>query len=242
MIISINQPAYSPWLGYFHRIGISDTFVFLDSTQFEKNSFVNRNKIKTSQGPLWLTVPVKLKNHFNKTIKDIEIADQNWQKRHWGAIETNYKKAKYWLEYSAIIENFYKKEFKTIADLCYSELSLFNKLLGLKTSIIKSSTLLITNAHKQDLVQEICRNLNCDIYVSGALGRDYLDVKKFNKYNIRVYFQDYQPPVYKQLWGSFVPNLSILDLLFNEGPNSLKIIYGNNINKKDLMTNSKLYE
>jgi hypothetical protein len=242
MIISINQPAYLPWLGYFHRIGLSDMFVYFDTTQFEKNSFVNRNKIKTSQGPLWLTVPVKLKGHFNKKIKEIEIADQSWQRKHWDTIIMNYKKAKYWKDYSEALESFYNRKYKYISDLCYKELVLFNKLLGLKTKIIKTSELAPSKAHKQDLILEICKSLNSNSYISGALGRDYLDLKQFNKNNIKVYFQNYKSPIYNQLWEKFVPNLSVLDLLLNEGPNSLNIIFNNNVNKKDLSNNLKLYE
>ena len=97
MILTIHQPAYLPWPGYFHRLMLADTFVFFDNTQFEKNSFINRNKIKTPRGAQWLTVPVSLKGHLEKEIREIEISGQAWRKDHWQAIELNYKKAKYWI-------------------------------------------------------------------------------------------------------------------------------------------------
>lgn len=94
MILSIHQPAYLPWLGYFDRIARSDKFVYLDNVQFERNSFINRNRIKTANGPIWLTIPVRLKEHFNKTIADIEIdARQNWKRKHLRSIEQNYRHA-----------------------------------------------------------------------------------------------------------------------------------------------------
>ncbi|MBI3046046.1 MAG: WbqC family protein [Candidatus Harrisonbacteria bacterium] len=234
MILSIHQPAYSPWLGYFHKIGLSDTFVFFDTTQFEKNSFINRNKIKTANGPVWLTVPVKLKGHFDKPIKDIEIADQSWKKKHQKALELNYKKAKYWNEFSPIIDDFYKKDFKYISDLCYEQLLMFNSALGIDTKIIKASDLPKYESKKNELVLDICKGLKSNLYVSGGLGRDYIDAEAFKRDNIGLYFQDYKHPAYNQLWGDFVPYMSLWDLLLNEGPNSPKIIFEGNITKKDL--------
>jgi len=237
MILSINQPAYLPWLGYFHRINISDTFVFFDTVQFEKNSFTNRNKIKMPSGPLWLTVPVKLRDHFNKQIKDIELADQKWQKNHWMAIELNYKKTRYWDEYAPKIKPIYEKEYRTISDICYEQLILLLDLLDIKTKIIRSSELKEFESKKRQLVLDICREINAKVYVSGALGKNYLDKSEFNEADIKLYFQDYKHPVYGQRWGEFVPYMSVIDLLFNEGPNSKNIIMQNNITKKDLLTN-----
>lgn len=94
MILSAHQPAYLPWLGYFHKIAISDVFVILDEVQFEKNSFINRNKIKTSNGSVWMSVPINIDGHMNKTIRDMEISNKfNWRKKHWKSIYLNYKKA-----------------------------------------------------------------------------------------------------------------------------------------------------
>ena len=94
MIISAHQPAYLPWCGYFQRISMSDVFVILDEVQFEKNSFTNRNQIKTSNGVFWLTVPVRLKGHLSSNIKQIEISDNGqWAKKHWKTIKQNYLKA-----------------------------------------------------------------------------------------------------------------------------------------------------
>jgi hypothetical protein len=242
MIISINQPAYLPWLGYFHRINISDVFVFFDSVQFEKNSMVNRNKVKTSQGDVMLTVPVKLKDHLHKEIREIEIADQKWRERHWKTIEINYKKSKYWNEYSPRLKKIYEKEYKNISDLCYDQLKLFLELLNIKTKIIKSSELKNIDSKKEQLIIDMCSGLGAEIYVSGVMGKDYIDNENFHKRGIKLYYQSYKHSEYNQLWGEFKPCMSIIDLLFNEGSNSLEIIMKNNITKEGLLTKQELYE
>ncbi len=236
MIISINQPAYLPWLGYFHRIAVSDIFVFFDFTQFEKNSMVNRNKIKTANGSLMLTVPANLGNHFNKKIKEINIADKNWAEKHWKSIEINYKKSKYWDKYAPDLKRIYGgKDYQTIDQICYDQLLFFIGALDIKTKIIKSSDLPEFKSKKQELVLDILKELRADIYVSGALGRDYIDEQKFNDENIKLYYQDYRHPEYEQLWGKFLPYMSVIDLLFNCGEKSLDIIMEGNINKQNLL-------
>ena len=243
MIVSIHQPAYLPWLGYFHKILLSDIFVYFDTTQFEKNSFINRNKIKTPQGASWLTVSVKLNDHLRKEIREIEIADLNWSKKHWKAIELNYKKAKYWDLYAERLRKIYKNEYKYISDLCYDQLLLFIEFLKIKIKVIKSSELKKIDSKKLQLVLDICEYMGATAYISGELGCDYIENKKFAEKRIKLYFQDYKHPEYSRLWGNeFLPYMSIIDLLFNEGPNSLNIIMKNNITKQDLLNNSKLYE
>ncbi len=242
MIVSINQPAYLAWLGYFHRIAISDVFVYFDSTQFEKNSMVNRNKIKTANGPVMLTVPVKLKDHFGKTIKEVEIASDGWVKKHWLAIEFNYKKAKYWQEYAPMLKKIYEEDYKTVDQLCEAQLKFFVEALGIKTKIIKSSALPEFKSKKLDLILDILKEVKADVYVSGALGRDYIDSQKFTDANTKLYYQNYNHPKYEQLWGEFQPYMSIIDLLFNQGDRSLEILMSGNITKQDLLTNEKLYE
>ena len=236
MILTIHQPAYLPWPGYFHRLMLADTFVFFDNTQFEKNSFINRNKIKNPRGAPWLTVPVSLKGHLEKEIREIEISGQAWRKDHWQAIELNYKKAKYWNKYSEKLKKFYEKPYSNIAEACFAQLKMFAEMLGVETKIIGASELKKFDSKKDDLVLDICKELSADLYISGSQGKGYLDLEKFKTQGVKVYFQDYQHPAYQQLWGEFLPNLSIIDLLFNEGPKSKEIILKNNITK------DKLYE
>ncbi|HLC90006.1 MAG TPA: WbqC family protein, partial [Patescibacteria group bacterium] len=175
-----------------------------------------------------------LKDHFGKEIREIKIADQKWQKNHWQAIELNYKKAKYWPQYYGKLKKNYENEYDNISDLCYGQLILFLDFLEAKTKVVKTSELRNYQTKKLDIVLEILKDLNTEIYVSGALGRDYVDANRFKQQNIKLYFQDYQHPTHHQLWGEFAPYMSVIDLLFNEGPKSKEIIFRNNISKDDL--------
>ncbi len=239
-ILIAHQPAYLPWLGYFHKIALSDIFVILDSVQFEKNSFTNRNKIKTAQKPVWLTVPVLLKNHFKKTIKEIEIDNsQDWPKKHWKSIYLNYKKAPYFNKYSDFFEDFYKKKWDYLTNLNEYLLKWFLKELGIKVKYYKASELNL-EGYKSDLVLNMSKKLGADLYIFGTLGKDYVEKEKFARQGIEIYFQDYGYPLYPQLYGKFLPYMSIIDLLFNCGNKSLEVLMKGNITKEDLIKKFKL--
>jgi hypothetical protein len=217
LILSIHQPAYLPWLGYFDKILRSDIFVYMDNVQFERNSFINRNRIKTPQGAIWLTVPVKLKGHTGKTIQETEIDNsKNWRKDHLSTIFFNYKKARNFSVLYPELEKLYAKEYVSVSALCFDQLLFWLAWLGIKKEIIKASELGLT-AEKSDLVLEICEKLSATKYLSGALGRDYLELGKFKLAGIEIELQEYKQPVYEQLWGEFIPNLSILDYCLNAG-------------------------
>ncbi|MDR3560125.1 MAG: WbqC family protein [Negativicutes bacterium] len=229
MILTAHQPAYLPWLGYFDKIASSDIFVYLDKVQFEKNSYVNRNLIKTGQGPLWLTIPVKMKGHMSKTIIDMEIDyANNWKKKHLSSIFLNYKKTpQFEVKYSKI-EDLYRKDYQYISELLWDQLMFWINELNIDTKIVRMSDLSIKST-KSDLVLDLCKYFDASTYGSGALGRDYLEEDKFQASNIRITFQDYQYPVYPQLWGEFLPNLSIVDYWMNTEQNSLIFQGGRNI-------------
>lgn len=215
MILSAHQPAYLPWMGYFDKINRSDIFVYLDTVQFEKNSFINRNKVKTSQGSTWLTIPVKMKGHIGKPLSEIVIdGSQDWRKKHLNTIFMNYKKALRFEECYPKLEALYQNRNELLAELCWDQLLFWLKEFCINTQIIRSSNLTI-DAKKSDFVLELCRHLNADHYISGALGKDYLQVEDFKRCSITIEFQEYIPPRYPQLWGEFVPYLSILDFWMN---------------------------
>lgn len=224
MILSAHQPAYLPWLGYFDKLMRSDIFVYLDNVQFEKNSFINRNKIKTPQGAIWLTIPIKIKGHTNKMIREMEIdISKNWRKDHLLAIYLNYKKARKFTELYPELEKLYAVEYKSLSDLCFCHLQFWLRWLGVNKKIIKASELELTS-NKSELVLEICQKFNATKYISGALGKDYLELDKFEVAGIDVEFQEYHQPVYEQLWGDYLPNLSILDFCFNGGDQASIVI------------------
>jgi len=235
MILTAHQPAYLPWLGLIHKIALSDEYVYLDNVQFEKNSFTNRNKIKMGDESMWLTVPVLLKDHTKKTIKEIEIDNtKNWRESHWKAIYLNYKKAPYFDKYAEFFENTYKKEWRYLSDLSDYMLRWFLKELGVKVKYVMASELGL-KLHKSDLVLEMCKKAGAELYVFGALGKDYAKEDDFKKEGVRIYFQDYSHPVYPQFNGKFLPYMGIVDLLFNCGPSSLEVLMGNNISKEELI-------
>lgn len=236
-ILSAHQPAYLPWLGYFHKIAISDAFVILDEVQFEKNSFTNRNKIRTTHGAIWLTVPVLMTGHLKKTISQIEINNETpWRKKHWKSLYFNYKKAPYFDKYADFFEDFYKKDWIRLCDAAEYTLSFFIKELEIKTVFHKQSDLRVEST-KQQLVLDLCKKLKSDTFVFGALGKNYADISMFKNNDVKAYFQNYKHPVYPQLQKNFISYLSIIDLLFNVGKaRILDIIMSDNTSKKDLKT------
>ena len=215
MKISIHQPAYLPWLGYLSRIAESDLFVFLDTVQFEKNSFTNRNRIKTSTGPIWLTVPVLQQGHLTKKLNEIEIdSKQDWRKKHLKSIEMNYRKAPQFSRCFPALEALFATDTQKLADLCYEQLEFWMRQFGISTRIVRASALPVTG-QKSDLVLALCKHLNATEYLSGPLGKDYLHAEDFERANIRLSFQEYSHPTYQQLYGAFLPAMGVVDAWMN---------------------------
>jgi len=235
MILSAHQPAYLPWLGWFHKIAVSDAFVILDKVQFEKNSFINRNQVKIANGKTWLTIPVSLSGHKESTISDIKIVNNHkWAKKHWKTIEINYKKAPYFYKYKDYFETLYSKNWTYLIDNLLELMKFFIDEVGISTKIYKQSELGF-NKKKQELILEMCEYFDADIFVFGKLGVDYAEKILFEDRNIKIFFQEYKHPTYPQLYGEFISHLSIIDLLFNVGPeNALDIIMKGNISKSEL--------
>ncbi|HRX86544.1 MAG TPA: WbqC family protein [Phycisphaerae bacterium] len=227
MIVSIHQPAYLPWLGYFERIARSDVHVVLDHVQFEKNSFVNRNRVRTAEGACWLTVPVRTSGRFGALpIRELEIdGGSGWQKKHWRTIAQAYARAPYFAEHAAFFEGVFAQPWTHLAPLCEEIARYLLDAFGISTPRVFSSALPVAGA-KDELVLNICRHLGAGTYLSGALGRDYLRVEAFADAGIDVVFQDYEHPVYPQGRGWFEPNLAAVDLLFHCGPASRDILMG----------------
>lgn len=211
MILSAHQPAYLPWLGYLDKIARSDIFVYLDTVQFEKNSFINRNRIKTAQGTLWLTIPVKTKGHTGSTLLSTAIDDtQTWRLKHIKSIESNYRKAVRFNECFPKIEKLINLQKNNLSDFCFNHLEFWCEELGINTKIVRSSSLPPLGA-KSDLIFDLCAHFGANHYLSGALGREYLDEDRFQKAGIAIEYQNFKSPIYPQLWGEFAPNLSVLD-------------------------------
>ena len=215
MILTVHQPAYLPWLGYFDKIARSDIFIFLDTVQFEKNNFINRNKIKTSNGPIWLTIPVLQKGHTESTLIETKIDNTKiWRDKHLRSIRMNYSKARFFeTNYQKLLKQ-YDEDYDLLSDFCYYQLLFWLKELNIKTKVIRSSKLDI-GTKKSTLIVDLCNCFTATDYISGILGKDYLDKPLFKKNKINIVYQEYKHPIYNQLYGDFIPNMSVVDFWMN---------------------------
>ena len=224
MILSAHQPQYLPWLGYFHKMYHSDIFVFLDNVQYKKREYQNRNCIRTRDGSMWLTVPVLKEADPYPNISAARIDNaQEWQKRHWMAIRTNYSRAPFFKQYSPFFEELYGMKWDRLVDLNMHIIKHIAQLLGINKPTFLESQLKITTDKTARLV-DICRAMKADVYLSGIGGRDYLDEKLFESNGIKLIYQDFEHPQYKQCHEPFMPCVSIIDLLFNCGDKALQIL------------------
>lgn len=224
MIVTIHQPEHLIWLGLVKKIQDADVFVILDSVQFEKNYFQNRNKIRTKDGWVWLTVPVK-KTSLHTNIKDIEISyDNDWQKKYLKSIQVNYSGTDFFDFYYKEIEFIIKKNHKYIVDLNVELIEWVLEKFNIKgKKIIRSSSLNIKEGiGGSNVCLEICKYFGNCVYLAGPSGKDYLVLNDFKKENIEVVFHEFTSPTYKQKYKNFEPNMSSLDFLFNTG-NQVKL-------------------
>ena len=220
--VCIRQPGYLPYIGFFKKIESSDVFVFLDDVQYGKNGFDNRNKIRTLEGYMWLTVPVFYK--FGQFLNEIKIANnEDWNRKHRKSIKINYQKATFFSEYWNDIESILSQKWELLIDLNIKLIEYFISKLNLTTKTLKSSELNIKKTSSEKLLG-ICRKLDATIYLSGELGRSYLNEQIFHDSNIQVIYEKFEHPIYTQTTHNFIPNMSIIDLLFNEGPNAANIL------------------
>ena len=235
MILTAHQPVYLPWLGLFHKIAISDSFISFDQVQYQRDNWNNRNRIKTPDGPIWLTVPVLKKGYLDKKICEIEIDNSKpWARKHWRSIRANYAKAPYFKEYADFFEDVYLKHWTTLEELNTYMLRWFLDTLKIDV-LIKSAGEYDFRGSKSNLVLDMCKQLSADAYVFGKLGEEYADIDSFESNNIKVIFQDYIYPEYSQKFGGFESNLSIVDLLFNMGDSSFDTLMSVNISKTKLL-------
>lgn len=229
MTIVIHQPEYLPWLGFFDKIDKCDLFVVLDNVQFQKG-FINRNKIKTPTNWQWLTVPIIHKFHRRK-IQEVRIDNEiDWQENHFKALIHNYSKAPYFKEYTDFFKDVYQRDWELLAELDIFLIKETMNILGLDLPIKKASSLKV-KGKTTELLINICKKVGADTYLSGEGGKRYMDMERFQEEDIKVIFQDFKHPIYPQLFEEkeFIPNLSVVDLLFNCGEKSLDIIRGRKI-------------
>jgi len=228
MTVVILQPGYLPWLGFFDQLRRADVFVYYDDVQFDKHGWRNRNRIKTQTGPAWLTVPVRHSRLGFPKILDVEIdSGTPWARKHIETIRQAYARAPFLDRYLPALEELLQRRWERLVDLDIACAALMARWLGLHRRIERASALGITGERSIRLVN-ICQYFGASIYVSGDAAETYLDVPLFESQGIAVEWQRYSHPRYRQLYGTFISDLSALDLLFNYGDESQSIAFEGN--------------
>jgi hypothetical protein len=222
--VAIHQPQYFPWPPYVHKIMAADIFVYLDTVQFNKNGLQNRNQIKTSQGALWITVPVKHK--LGLTIRETEVADLKATGKHWKTLQANYAHAEGFNRWREELATFFDSTETSLAKLAIDSTEWMLAKLNVKTKRVFASELSETEGQASQLVASICKELKATTYLTGSGALDYLDLNDFKAIDCNVMVQQWQPLSYEQQnrAADFVPNLSTLDLLLNAPDEAAKLI------------------
>jgi hypothetical protein len=223
--VTIHQPNYLPWLGFFSKISHSDCFIIFDNAEYTKNSVTNRNKIRTKDGWGYLTIPIDRK-FYGTEIHEVTLPrDKNWMETHWKTIKQNYTKSDFFNLHQDFFESLYHGDFGYLWQINEKVISYLLRCFETDVEVIKASELNVDpNLRKTDMLIACLRGVGADIYLSGPSGRDYLDFEKFAQNNIELKFFEFQHPVYKQTYSGFEPAMAAVDLLFNVGPQASEII------------------
>lgn len=218
--VAILQPGYLPWLGFFDQMASVDVFVYYDDVQFDKHGWRNRNRIKVPNGFAWLTVPVLHKGKDKPSVNEILIDNsRDWKRKHLLTLRQAYARSPVAGRYLQELEHLLGQAWAGLAELDIAAIGLMRTWLDVRTRTERSSTLGIGGG-QSDRLLKICRHFGATTYLSGASARDYLDVRLFEAEGVRVEWQTYEHPVYTQQHGPFLPYLSALDLVLNEGTRS----------------------
>jgi hypothetical protein len=225
MIVTCHQPYFMPWPGLFAKAMQADLLVLLDDVQFPRGiSWMSRNRIKTKDGQLWISVPVLRKGRGLQRIDQVEIFNErDWGKKHCQRLAYAYHHAPYFADHRPFFETAFQREWIHLLKLNLAILDYLRDELQVRTPF-KLNSELRTRGKGTELLVEICREVEADVYLSSAPGKKFLDAGLFKRAGIEVRYLKYRPPAYPQLWGTFLANLSVIDLLFNCGPKSKDII------------------
>ena len=226
--VAIVQSNYVPWKGYFDLIAAVDEFILYDDMQYTRRDWRNRNRIKTPQGPQWITVPVEVKGKYAQTIFETRIAGSDWADKHWKSLELNYARAPHFDEVTRWLKPLYlERDHGLLSEMNRHLITAICAYLGIETTITLSSDYRLEDG-KTERLASLVRQAGGDQYLSGPAARDYLDTEVFAREKIELSWFDYSGyPEYPQLWGDFEHHVSILDLLFNcgkEAPGYMKSV------------------
>jgi WbqC-like protein family len=223
--IAINQPTYLPWIGYFDLIDQVDVFVLLDNVQFQKQTWQQRNRIKTASGLQWLTVPVMFRGRFGQLIKDVEVRDPEFCRNHIRAIELAYRRSPHFSEFfPSLATQLQRLNQGLLVDLNSGLIEWLMRVLEIRTPVIRASAL-PASGKRTELLANICQALGAKQYVSPLGAAAYLVVEQdvLKRQNVEILFQNYKHPEYRQVFGPFEPFVSVVDLLFNHGKDAVRI-------------------
>lgn len=218
--IAILQSDYIPWKGYFDIINSVDEFIIYDEAQYTRRDWRNRNLIKTRNGLRWLTIPIKSKGRFSQKICETEIHGKSWAEQHYKTICHNYGAALHFGEYVGIFREVYQAGTKKqlLSEVNRQFIEVINNILGIKTKISYSSDY-IYSGNRGEKILSICQQARAAEYITGPAARSYIDTRKFEESGIGIHWMDYSGySEYRQLYPPFIHNVSIIDLVFNEGP------------------------
>lgn len=220
-VVAIVQSNYIPWKGYFDLINLADEFILFDDIQYTRRDWRNRNRIKTANGVRWLTIPVEVKGKYFQKIKDTMVSDAAWNYKHWDSIVNSYSRAIYFGKYKEMFEELYLGcTEKYLSRINHRFLVAICKLLGISTKISWSMDYLLAEGKTERLV-DLCKQAVADEYISGPSAMEYMDEDLFKKEGIQLSYIDYSGyPEYNQLYSPFDHAVSIIDLIFNEGPDA----------------------
>lgn len=223
--VIITQSNYIPWKGYFTSMRKATHFVIYDDAQYTKRDWRNRNKIITQSGPSWLSIPIDVKGKFHQKINEAKINDDSWNIDHWNKIEHNYRNAPFFQQYSKHFKDLYLKELRGVVHLTEVNNIILKKcigLLGIDIQVLDSREFDIRGGKTEKLIN-ICNDLQAKEYFTGPAAKGYIEEDLFMKNNIKLSYYDLENfPVYQQKWDGFDHKVSILDMFFNLGDDTIK--------------------
>lgn len=222
-VVTIHQPNYLPWLGFFGKIKKSECFVILDNVGFDREGLTQRNKIRVANGWSWLTLPVS-KSPIGTPINEITLANDRWQRKHWKTINESYIKTDYFKTFGSFFEGLYREDYEYICQVNEKIIFYLLNCFGIDVEVVRASSLNRNpESMKTDLLIEILKEVGAETYISGPSGKNYLEREKFKNCGINLEFFEFTHPVYKQRYPGFEPGMAAIDLLFNLGEKSKEL-------------------
>lgn len=230
MVVTIHQPEHLPWLGFFQKATQADVFVLLDNVQYRHKYFQNRNRIRSTQGEGWLTVPVLLKGYRRPLLRDVRInpSDVRWRDKYWKSMLLNYRKSPFFAEHAEFFEGVFRQSWDLLADLNITLITYLFGAFSINARLIRASDL-GAQGGGADLILGIVKELGADCYISGIsgiAGRGMEPEGEFRSHGVAVRYQQFHHPIYRQLHEPFLPGMSAIDLLFNCGRTSSDVLRG----------------